>query len=204
MRDQRVFRFFEEHHRIHDRPHRFEERVEHVNAHEAALMHRIVVEVLMPEVVIDDDQVAFLPPMVLAVIWRDAHEAVAVPFDDVEPRFARVAVQRLRLARGELNHHLRQPGGLVADRAIVEELGARAARRRENLLLVIRRVDASRPALLRLDVEAPQPAGVRIVARDPPVRRADAAESVAKGSRPRVLDERSCRASRASARRSSS
>src|SRR5262245_10226260 len=137
-----------------------------MDAHQAALIYRIVVEVLMPQVVIDDDQVALLPPMVLAVVRRDPHEAVAVSLDDVEPRFAGVAVQRLGLAGSELNHHLRQPGCLVANRAIVEELRAGAPRRRENLLLVVRRVDASRTSLLGFNVDAAQPARVWIVARN--------------------------------------
>src|SRR5262245_66262306 len=101
----------------------------------------------MPQIVIDDDEVAFLPPMVLAVIRCDAHEAVAVPFDDVEPRLAGMAVKRLRLAGRELNHHLRQPGCLVANRAIVEKLRAGAAGCREDLLLVVGRVDAARTPL---------------------------------------------------------
>jgi hypothetical protein len=44
--------------------------------------------VLMPQEVVDDDQVALLPAVVLAVVGSDAHEAVAVAFDDVEPGFA--------------------------------------------------------------------------------------------------------------------
>jgi hypothetical protein len=75
-----------------------------------------------------------------------------------------MAMQRLRLAGRELDHHLREARGLVADGAVVQELGARAARRGEDLLLVVGRVDAPRAALLRLDVEAAQPARVRIVA----------------------------------------
>ena len=39
-RDQRVFRFLEQHHRIHQRAHRLEHRVEHVDAHQPALVHR--------------------------------------------------------------------------------------------------------------------------------------------------------------------
>ena len=111
---------------------------------------RIVVEVLMPEVVIDDDQIAFLPAVVLPVVGRDAQEAVAVAFDDIQPRLARVAMDRLRLAGRKLDHHLREAGRLVADRAVVEELRARAARRGEDLLLVVRRVDTARAALLCL------------------------------------------------------
>src|SRR5689334_6469414 len=43
---QSVLRFLEEHHRVHERAHRLEDRVEHVDAHEAALLRGIVVEVL--------------------------------------------------------------------------------------------------------------------------------------------------------------
>jgi hypothetical protein len=135
-----------------------------VDADKAALVDGIVVEVLMPEVMVDDDQVALLPPMVLAVVRCDTHEAVAVPLDDVEPCFAGMAVQRLCLARSELNHHLRQPGCLIADRAIVEELRPRAAGSREDFLLVVWRMDASRAALFRFDIDAPQPPRIGIVA----------------------------------------
>ena len=47
---------------------------------------------------IDDDEVALLPAVVLAIVRGDPHEAVAVTFDDVEPGFAGMAVNRLRLA----------------------------------------------------------------------------------------------------------
>ena len=75
-------------------------------------------------------------------------------------------MQRLGLARRELDHDLREPGGLVADRAVVQELGARATRRRQDLLLVVRRVDAARAALLRLLRDAAQAPRVGIVARE--------------------------------------
>ncbi len=54
-----------------------------------------------------------------------------------------MTVERLRLARRELDHHLGDAGGFAADRAVDEELGARAARRGEQVLLVVRRMDAA-------------------------------------------------------------
>src|SRR5689334_5973888 len=95
---------------------------------------------------VDDDEVALLPAVVLSLVGGGAHEAVAVALDDVEPGLARVTVQRLRLARRELDHDLRDAGSLAADRAVDQELGARAARRGEQLLLVVGRMDSSAPA----------------------------------------------------------
>src|SRR5205807_9516837 len=116
------------------RAHRLQDRVEHVHAHEPRLILRIVVEVLVPEEVIDDDEVALLPAVVFPLIWRGAREAMAVALDHVEPRFARMAMQRLSLPRRELDHYLCDAGRLGADRAVDEELGARAARRGEQIL----------------------------------------------------------------------
>src|SRR5258708_40246848 len=100
---------------------------------------------LVPEEVIDDDDIALLPAVVLALVGRGAHEAVPVALDDVEPGFAGVAVQRLRLARRELDHDLRDARSLAADRAVDQELAARAARRGEQVLLVGRRVNPAAP-----------------------------------------------------------
>src|SRR4051812_22129112 len=113
--------------------------------------------------VIDDDQVAFLPAVMLALVGRGTHEAVAIAFDDIKPRFAGMAVERLRLARRELDHHLRDAGSFAADRAIDQKLGARAARRGEQILLVVRRVDAPVAALARLVGESAQSARIGIV-----------------------------------------
>src|SRR4030095_11593625 len=101
-------------------------------------------EVLMPQEVIDDDEVALLPAIVIALVGGDAHEAVAVAFHYVEPGLAGMAVQRLRLARRELDHDLRQSRGLVADRAVVEELGSRSAGCGQALLLVVGGMDPAR------------------------------------------------------------
>ena len=51
--DQRVLGLLEQNHRVHQRAHGFEYRVEHMHAHQPALIVRIVVEVLMPEEMID-------------------------------------------------------------------------------------------------------------------------------------------------------
>src|SRR5262245_37408858 len=115
---------------------------------------------------IDNDQVPLFPAIVLALVRGDAHEAVAVALDDVEPGLTGMAVQRLRLSRCELNHHLRQARRLIADGAIVEKLGAGPTRRGQDLLLVVRRVNAARAPLLRLQIDAPEAARVGIVARD--------------------------------------
>src|SRR5439155_10248252 len=131
------------------------------------LAFRVVVEVLVPEEVIDDDEVAFLPAVMLTLVGRSAHEAVAMAFDDIKPRFAGMAVERLRLARRELDHDLRDAGGFAADRAIDEELGARAARRGEEILLVVGRVDAAVATLARFIRDSAQPARIRIVALRP-------------------------------------
>jgi hypothetical protein len=77
-----------------------------------------------------------------------------------------MAVQRLGLPGRELDHHLRKARRLVADGAVVQELGARAARRGEQVLLVVGRMDAARAALLRLVGQATQAPRVRIVAGD--------------------------------------
>src|SRR5688572_17935411 len=115
---------------------------------------------------VDDDEVAFLPAMVLAVVRGDTHETVTVALDHVEPRFTRVAMKRLGLAGCELNHDLSQPGCLIADGTVVQKLRAGATWRGENLLLVVGRMDAPGASLLRLLIDAAQPPGVRVVARD--------------------------------------
>src|SRR5687768_9827038 len=111
---------------------------------------------------VDDDEVALLPAVVLALIGRGAHETVAVALDDVEPRLAGVAVQRLRLTRRELDHHLGNARGLAADRPVDEELGARAARRGEEVLLVVRGMDAPAATLFRFVEDTPSPPRVGV------------------------------------------
>src|SRR6185295_3137656 len=118
----------------------------------------------VPEVVVDDDQVALLPAVMLALVGRGAEEAVAMTLDHVQPCLARMPVQRLRLAWSELDHHLRDARGLAADRAVDEEFGTRAARRREQVLLIVRRVDAAAASLVHFIEDAAQPSRVRIVA----------------------------------------
>src|SRR5205814_2805309 len=81
-----------------------------------------------------------------------------------EPGFARLAVQRPSLSRRELVHDLCQARGFVADRAVVQELGARAAWRGEDFLLVVGGVDAARAAFLRFYLEAPQTPRIGVVA----------------------------------------
>src|SRR5882672_8382682 len=102
--------------------------------------------------------------MVFALVRRGAHEAVAVAFDDVEPGFAGMAVQRLGLTWRELDHDLCDARGLAADGAVDEELGARAARRGQQILLVVGRVDAPGAALARFNGEAAQAPCIGIVA----------------------------------------
>jgi len=69
---------------------------------------------LVPQEVVDHDEVALFPAVVLALVGRGAEEAVAAAFDHVEPGLPGMAVQRLRLARSELDHHLGEARGLVA------------------------------------------------------------------------------------------
>src|SRR5437762_1687740 len=113
---------------------------------------------------VDYDQVAFLPAVMLPAVRRRAEEAVPESLDHVQPGFARMPVQRLRLARSELDHHLRDAGGLAADGTVDQELGPRAARRGQELLLVVRRVNAAAAALSRFLGEAPEAARIRVIA----------------------------------------
>src|SRR5688500_11568201 len=162
--EQRIFRFLKKDERIGERAHGLEDRIEHVHADEARFALRVVVEVLVPQEMVDDDEVALLPAVVLALIGRGAHEAVAVALDDVEPRLAGVAMERLRLPRRELDHHLGNARGLAADRSVDQELGARAARRGEEVLLVVGRVDAPAATLFRFVKDTSSPPGVGVVA----------------------------------------
>src|SRR5438132_8249484 len=134
--DQRVLGLLEQHHRVRQRAHSLEYRVEHVYAHQPALILRIVVEVLMPEEMIDHDKVAFFPAMMLSLVGSGAEETVAVSLDHVEPGLAGMPVQRLGLSGSELDHHLGDAGSLVADRTIDQKLGSRTSRRRKDLDLV--------------------------------------------------------------------
>src|SRR5260370_38781917 len=117
--------------------------------------------VLVPEKMVVRDQVAVLPAVVLPAVRRRAEEAVPVSLDHVQPGFARMPVQRLRLARSELDHHLRDAGGLAADGTVDQELGSRTARRGEEILLAVRRVNAAAAALPRFLGQAPEAARVK-------------------------------------------
>src|SRR6267378_2133038 len=119
---------------------------------------------LMPEEMVDDDQVAFLPAVMLPAVGRRAEKAVPVSLDYVQPGFAGMPVQRLRLARSELDHHLRDARGLAADGTVDQELGSRTARRGKKILLVVRRVNAAATALPRFLGEAPEAARIRVIA----------------------------------------
>src|SRR5262245_47185538 len=57
-------RLLEEHQRVAERPHRLEQAVEHVDADHPRGLLRVGVEMLMPEEVVDDDQVALLPRVI--------------------------------------------------------------------------------------------------------------------------------------------
>src|SRR5688500_3625381 len=99
---------------------------------------------------VDHDEVALAPAVMLSVVGRGTEETVPVALDHIEPRLARVAVQRLGLAGGELDHHLGDAGSFAADGAVHEELRARAARRGEQVLLVVRRVYSPATSLFYL------------------------------------------------------
>src|SRR5260221_6723861 len=80
----------------------------------------VVVEVLVPGPVVDDDQVAGLPGKADAV-----ELAVAAAGHHVEPGLATVPVARLVEARCQLVHDRGEPGGVVADGLVDQEEAAR-------------------------------------------------------------------------------
>ena len=150
---------------------------------------RVVVEVLVPQEVVDDDDVALLPRVVLALVRLGAQEGVPAPFDDVQPRLAGVAVHGLATARADLEHRHGDAGGLVADRLVEQERGAGAAGCLQQLEVVPAGVQPSRAPRVLVLGEPPDPAGVRVVTVDAGGERGTCREAV-DGSRPGVLQGR--------------
>src|SRR5258708_16328017 len=96
--------------RVQEDPHHVVQRIEVVDPDEPRGFRRVVVEVLVPRPMVDDDQIAGLPLVALAVDL-----AVAAARDDVEPGLAAVAVAR----RGEARRPPRpdpRPARRVVDR----------------------------------------------------------------------------------------
>ena len=159
-------RLLEEHHGIHQHPHGVEQAVEHVDPHDLRRLLGIVVEVLVPQEVVDDDDVALLPRVVRAALGFGAEIAVAGALENVEPRLTGVPVHRLATAGPDLEHRHRDTRGLVAVGTVQQERGPGATRGGQQLQLVPVGVQPARPPGPLVARQPADPPCIRVVPAD--------------------------------------
>src|SRR5215213_3358577 len=157
-------RLLEEHQRVAEHPHGLQEAVEHVDPDDLRGVLRVVVEVLVPQEVVDDDQVALLPRVVGAALGLGAQVGVALALEHVQPGLTGVPVHGLAAAGAELEHRHGDAGGLVADGLVEQERRPSAAGAVDHLEVVPAGVQPAVAALVLLAGDPAQPAGVGVVA----------------------------------------
>src|SRR5215213_1140373 len=156
-------RLLEEHQRVAEHPHGLQEAVEHVDPDDLRGVLRVVVEVLVPQEVVDDDQVALLPRVVRAALGLGAQVRVALALQYVQPGLPRVPVHRLATAGAQLEHRHRDAGGLVADRLVEQERRPGTAGAVHHFQVVPAGVQPAAAALLLLAGDPAKAVRIRIV-----------------------------------------